>query len=154
MTRVTIADILNTKPVDEWEYNDNTQWDVNWSDVYPSSVFKNNYGPDRFYEGYTVSPEIHDLLKFSDITFKVFFEDRSCGQRLVAMFMDNDPVVVFEGEDSWGGTGNGPWIIDPIRYDVVFTILSEVPSVEAVSLDTEVESRYYGLETPADVYYS
>ncbi len=73
MTRVTIADILNTKPVDEWEYNDNTQWDVNWSDVYPSSVFKNNYGPDRFYEGYTVSPEIHDLLKFSDITFKVFF---------------------------------------------------------------------------------
>ena len=155
MTQVTISDILNTTPVEEFAYDDNTQWDVNWSDVYPSSVFKSNdYRADRFYSGYTAPPEIHELLKFSDITFKVFFEDRSCGQRLVAMFMDGDPVVVFEGEDSWGGMGNGPWIIDPIRYDVIYTILSEVPSVEAVALDTEVDSRYFGVETPDDVYYS
>lgn len=87
-----------------------------------------------------------------DLELRTYWADNSQHMELNCLFYFGTPVVLYETTDSWDSHGEA-WPLDEELYMMLYDIIKPATEVTLYDIDTDIESDYIGIETPAAGWY-
>ncbi len=119
-----------------------------WGDVFrfDETVSERNFM-------FRTTEETDAQIASTNIKQHTYWADRSQGQELNCIFIDDIPVVLYETTDSWDHEGS-TWVLDAELYMMLYDTIKVQKELVLYSLDDDIDSAYIGIETPSGAYYS